>query len=101
MDWRHHDDVERVNSHCQQTLETGLDNLVKSGLIQRPCRGIYVNPNAKSADSYTIEHKAGKITLFSLAIMVNTLMYNVINGHNIDHNVLKNLTYQMRPISVY
>ena len=41
-----------------KTLDEGLNRLVKTGLIDRACRGVYVNPYAKSFDSYTIEHIA-------------------------------------------
>lgn len=41
-----------------KTLHEGLGRLVKSGLLTRACRGVYVNNNAKSFDSYVIEHIA-------------------------------------------
>lgn len=41
-----------------KALDEGLNRLVKAGLIKRACRGIYVNENAQSLDSYTIEHIA-------------------------------------------
>lgn len=42
----------------QKTLEEGLNRLVKAGLLTRACRGIYVNNDAHSMDSYVIEHIA-------------------------------------------
>lgn len=41
-----------------KTLDEGLHRLVKAGLLQRACRGVYVNENAQSFDSYAIEHIA-------------------------------------------
>ena len=41
-----------------KTLHEGLGRLVKAGLLSRACRGIYVNDNAQSFDSYVIEHIA-------------------------------------------
>lgn len=41
-----------------KALDEGLNRLVKTGLIKRACRGIYVNENAQSFDGYTIEHIA-------------------------------------------
>lgn len=42
----------------EKTLDAGLSRLVKTGLIKRACRGVYVNDNAQSFDSYVIEHIA-------------------------------------------
>jgi predicted transcriptional regulator of viral defense system len=36
----------------------GLDRLVRTGLLVRACRGVYVNPQAHSFDSRVIEHIA-------------------------------------------
>ncbi|MCE9663458.1 type IV toxin-antitoxin system AbiEi family antitoxin domain-containing protein [Halomonas sp. M5N1S17] len=41
-----------------KTLQQGLNRLVKSGELVRACRGIYVNPHARSLDAYTLEHVA-------------------------------------------
>ncbi len=41
-----------------KTLHEGLNRLVKSGLLSRACRGIYVNENAQSFNSYVIEQIA-------------------------------------------
>jgi predicted transcriptional regulator of viral defense system len=41
-----------------KALDEGLNRLVKTGILKRACRGVYVNENAKSFDSYTIEHVA-------------------------------------------
>jgi len=44
-----------------KAFDQGLNRLVKSGVLKRACRGIYVNENAQSLDSYTIEHIAKAI----------------------------------------
>jgi len=41
-----------------KTLTEGINRLVKDGILKRACRGIYLNPDAKSFDSYAIEHIA-------------------------------------------
>lgn len=41
-----------------KALDEGLNRLVKAGLLKRACKGIYVNENAQSFDSYVIEHIA-------------------------------------------
>jgi len=41
-----------------KTLEASLLRLVKTGVLQRACRGIFINKNAQSFDAYTIEHIA-------------------------------------------
>lgn len=41
-----------------KTLHEGLRRLVKSGLLTRACRGVYVYNYAKSFDSYVIEQIA-------------------------------------------
>lgn len=41
-----------------KAFDEGLNRLVKSGVLKRACRGIYINENAQSLDSYTIEHIA-------------------------------------------
>jgi predicted transcriptional regulator of viral defense system len=52
-------DMGKLFSHDNpKALDKDLNRLVKAGLIQRACRGVYVNSYAKSFDSYTIEHIA-------------------------------------------
>lgn len=52
-------DLAKLFSHDNpKTLDEGLARLVKAGLIQRACRGVYVNDYAQSFDNYTIEHIA-------------------------------------------
>lgn len=41
-----------------KTFAEGLNRLVKDGLLQRACRGIYVNQEAASFDNYVIERIA-------------------------------------------
>ena len=41
-----------------KTFTEGINRLVKSNILNRACRGIYINPHASSSDSYTIEHIA-------------------------------------------
>lgn len=41
-----------------KTFSEGLNRLVKAGILKRACRNIYVNEQAKSFDSYTIERIA-------------------------------------------
>lgn len=41
-----------------KTLTEGLNRLVKSAILSRACRGIYVNVYASCRDAYTIEHIA-------------------------------------------
>lgn len=38
-----------------KTLQEGVNRLVRSGLLQRACRGVYVYSLARSIDSFTIE----------------------------------------------
>jgi predicted transcriptional regulator of viral defense system len=40
----------------KKALDAGIYRLVKAGLLQRVCHGIYINNNAHCFDSYTIEH---------------------------------------------
>src|SRR3990167_9820716 len=42
----------------QKAFEEGLRRLVKNGILQRVCRGIYINKNAISFDQFTIERIA-------------------------------------------
>jgi hypothetical protein len=41
-----------------KTFNEGLKRLVKDNILVRACRGVYINPQASSLDSYTIEHIA-------------------------------------------
>ncbi len=41
-----------------RTLDQSLNRLVKSGLLVRASRGVYVNANSQNKDGYTIEHIA-------------------------------------------
>lgn len=41
-----------------KALDEGLNRLVKTGMIKRACRGVYVNDHARCFDSYVIEHIA-------------------------------------------
>lgn len=41
-----------------KTFTEGLNRLVKTGLLTRACRGVYVNPHAQSFDSRVIERIA-------------------------------------------
>lgn len=70
-----------------KTLEEGLNRLVKSGLLVRACKGVYVNDYAQSKDSYVIEHIAkalrrGKYSYISLESMLSE--YGLISQILID-----------------
>lgn len=41
-----------------KTVETGLSRMVKDGLLERPARGIYLNPSAKSRAGRDVEYIA-------------------------------------------
>jgi predicted transcriptional regulator of viral defense system len=41
-----------------KTFSEGLHRLVRAGILIRPCRGVYVNPNANSLDGRVIERIA-------------------------------------------
>ncbi len=58
-----------------EAFNEGLSRLVKTGLLVRACRGVYVNPYAVSKDAYTLEHIAkalrrGKFNYVSLESML-------------------------------
>lgn len=53
-----HDLAKLFSDDNAKTLSEGLNRLVKSGVLQRVCRGIYLNKDAMSFDSYTIERIA-------------------------------------------
>ena len=71
----------------RKALEEGLSRLVKSGILKRACRGVYVNENAKCFDSYAIEHIAktlrrGEYNYVSLESMLSE--YGAISQIPID-----------------
>jgi len=41
-----------------KTLKEGVARLVRAGLLQRVCRGVYLYPYARTRDSYTVERIA-------------------------------------------
>lgn len=41
-----------------KALQEGVNRLVRNGLLERACRGVYVYPFARSSDAYTIERIA-------------------------------------------
>ncbi len=70
-----------------KTLSEGLNRLLKDGLLQRACRGVYVNPEARSFDSYAIERIAkvlryGEYNYLSLESMLSE--YGIISQIPID-----------------
>ena len=70
-----------------KTLQEGLRRLVKSGLLIHACRNVYVNHNARSFDSYVIEHIAkalrrGEYNYVSLESMLSE--YGLISQIPID-----------------
>ena len=50
-----HDFAKLFPDDKAKTLQEGVNRLVRSGLLQRACRGVYVYSLAHSADSFTIE----------------------------------------------
>lgn len=46
------------NSEPEKTIKSALRRHVQANILQNPCRGIYLNAQAKSADSYVLEHIA-------------------------------------------
>ena len=52
-------DLVKLFSHdAPKTFDEGLNRLVKTGVLKRVCRGVYVNEQAQCCDPYTIEHIA-------------------------------------------
>jgi len=56
----------------------GLDRLVKAGILQRVCRGVYLNPNAASRDRFLLDRIAltlrrGEYSYLSLESMLSEL----------------------------
>jgi len=70
-----------------KTFTEGLNRLVKAGILTRACRGVYVNEEAVSFDSYTIERIAkalrpGRYSYVSLESMLSE--YGAISQVPID-----------------
>ncbi len=70
-----------------KTFSESLNRLVKKGILRRACRGIYVNENAMSFGSYTLELitkalRRGKYNYVSLESMLSE--YGVISQIPID-----------------
>jgi len=70
-----------------KAFSEGLNRLVKAGVLQRACRGIYVNDSAHSFDSYVVEHIAkalrrGEYNYVSLESILSE--YGVISQIPID-----------------
>lgn len=71
----------------EKTFSEALNRLVKAGILRRACRGVYVNENAKSFNSGTIERvvialRSGKYNYVSLESMLSE--YGVISQIPID-----------------
>jgi predicted transcriptional regulator of viral defense system len=71
----------------QKTLSESLGRLVKNNILTRACRGIYVNPDAKSFDSQVIEKIAitlrrGEYNYISLESMLSE--YGLISQIPVD-----------------
>jgi len=70
-----------------KTLSEGLRRLVKSGMLERVCRGIYLNPHAACSDSYALERIArslrrGEYNYVSLESILSE--YGIISQIPID-----------------
>ncbi len=70
-----------------KAFDEGLARLVKSDILQRACRGVYVYSNARSFDGYVIEHIAkalrqGCYNYISLESMLSE--YGVISQVPVD-----------------
>ncbi len=53
-----HDLAKLFPDDSPKTLQEGVNRLVRGGLLQRACRGVYINLLARSRDSDTIERIA-------------------------------------------
>lgn len=53
-----HELVKLFPEDYPKTFSEGLNRLVKANILQRACRGIYINTNAHCFDRYVIEHIA-------------------------------------------
>ena len=70
-----------------KTFSEGLNRLVKEGILQRACRGVYINSDAVSFDQYTIERIAkalryGEYNYVSLESMLSE--YGIISQIPVD-----------------
>lgn len=82
-----HDFAKLFPNDSHKTLSEGLNRLVKDKLLQRACRGVYVNTEAKSFDRFTIERIAkalrrGEYNYVSLESMLSE--YGAISQILID-----------------
>ena len=83
-----HDMAKLFPNDTAKALDESLNRLVKSGLIKRACRGIYVNDNAQCFDSYTIEHiaKALRRSAYNYVSLESALSeYGLISQIPLDH----------------
>lgn len=74
-----------------KTFNEGLKRLIKSGILKRACRNIYVNEDARQFDSYAIEHIAktlrrGEYNYVSLESMLSE--YGLISQIPMDRITL-------------
>jgi len=46
------------NEEPEKTVKAALKRHIHANILHSPCRGIYIYPQAKSADSYILEHIA-------------------------------------------
>lgn len=82
-----HDMAKLFPNDNVKALDEGLSRLVKTGLIKRACRGVYVNENAQCFDSYTIEHvaKALRRNAYSYVSLESALSeYGIISQIPLD-----------------
>ena len=82
-----HDFTKLFPDDNPKALSEGLNRLVKANLLQRACRNVYVNTEAKSFDSSTIERIAkslrrGEYNYVSLESMLSE--YGIISQIPID-----------------
>ncbi len=89
--FRKHEFAKLFPNEAPKTVDEALARLVKSGLLQRACRGIYVYPDARSFDTYVIEHIAkalrpGHYNYVSLESMLSE--YGVISQIPMDRLTL-------------
>jgi predicted transcriptional regulator of viral defense system len=74
-----------------KTFNAGLKRLVKSGILKRACRNVYVNEDGKQFNRYAIEHIAktlrrGEYNYVSLESMLSE--YGIISQIPIDRITL-------------
>jgi len=82
-----HDLIKLFIDDSPKALTEGLNRLVKTGLLQRVCRGVYVNVETQRFDSYVIEYiakaiKRGCYSYVSLESMLSE--YGLISQVPID-----------------